>query len=429
MPKITNIMAQQILDSNGIPTVEATVNLDNGVSGSSSVPAGTKTGKYEALEVRDGDPSRYFGMEVTRAINNINSVISPKLVGLDPSKQLDIDQALLSLDNTSNKSTLGVNSLLAVSQASCIAGANLYNMPVFDYLAKKYQLANPQNQWPISFFNLINGGIHGAGNLDFQEFLIIPTSTKPYPESLRMAVEIYHSLESALTQMNAIHSVGTEGGFAPNLFTNKDALEIIIESIRRTDYIFGKDVFLGLDVASNHFFSDGRYTIKDKPKPVEPEELISYFKDLNTSISLFSLEDPIIEDDWKSWVQLTKELSNNTVIIGDDLIASNIQRLEKAITEKACTAIVIKPNQIGTVSQTVQLVQKAKSAGIDVVISQRSGETNDSFIADLAVGIGANYTKFGAPSRGERVAKYNRLLNIYQLINQSNMAVNRAVVN
>ncbi len=414
MAVIKNLFAKQILDSRGIPTVEAVIELDTGHIFTSSVPAGTSTGKYEAVELRDGNQTRYFGMEVSKAVFSVNQTIAPRLKGLDPSQQTQIDQIMVELDGTKNKSKLGANAILAVSQVACKAGAAIYNLHIFDYIQKKYNLTS-QPKVPVPTFNMINGGKHGAGNLDFQEFLIIPTATKSFAESLRLSVEIYHALETALTQMNAIHSVGIEGGFAPNLFTNKDALEILIESIRRTDYIFGKDVFLGLDVAASHFYQEGRYKIKDRPKPVTPEELVDFYKELNGNIQLYSLEDPFIEDDWKSWSHLTSEISDNTLIVADDLIATNHERLLRAINEKACTAVLIKPNQIGTVTETVEVVKTAKEANLQIIVSHRSGETNDTFIADFAVGVGANYTKFGAPSRGERTVKYNRLLDINQL--------------
>jgi enolase len=337
---------------------------------------------------------------------------------MDPSQQTVIDQTLVELDGTINKSRLGANAILPVSQCAAKAGAAIYNLQLFEYISKKYGMWSPQDPLPIPIFNVINGGKHGAGNLDFQEFHIIPTSTKPFPEALRLAVEIYHALEEALTQMNAIHSVGAEGGFAPNLFTNKDALEIILESIRRTEYTFGKDVFLGLDVAATHFYSEGKYHIKDRPKPITADELIEYYKELQSKIHLYSLEDPFTEDDWKSWISLTSDLGNNTIIVGDDLLATNKVRLQKAIEQKACTGILFKPNQIGTVTEVVEEVKIAKQSGWQTIASHRSGETNDTFIADFAVGVGANYTKFGAPSRGERTVKYNRLLEIDQIVGE-----------
>lgn len=414
MATIKQIHARQILDSRGIPTVEVRLQLDTGFTVTSSVPSGTSLGKYEAVELRDGDQARYFGMEVTKAVDNINTLIAPKLIDRDPVAQGEIDQLLVDLDGTPNKANLGVNATLPVSQAVCKAGALVYNLHLFDYIGQKYGLRSATFATPI--VNIINGGKHGAGNLDFQEFSIIPTRVKPYPEALRLAVEIYHQLEISLTQMNAIHSVGIEGGYAPNLFTNKDALEIIIESIKRTDYFFGKDVFLGLDVAATHFFHDGKYQIKDRQNAINPGEILEFYKELNNNINLFSIEDAFVEDDWKSWTQLTADLQHNTIIMGDDFLAGNKDRVSKAISEKACNAILLKPNQIGTISESIEVIKLARSANWTLVVSHRSGETNDDFIADFAIGVGADYTKFGAPSRGERTAKYNRLLEIYDLL-------------
>jgi len=415
MAVISHTYARQILDSRGIPTLEVEITLDTGSKAVSSVPSGTSLGKYEAVELRDGDESRYFGMEVTKAIANVNTIIGPKIAGMDPTNQTEIDQTLTNLDGTTNKSNLGANAILGVSQAVCKAGSMIYNLHLFDYIGQKYGFRSDKFATPM--VNMINGGKHGAGNLDFQEFQIIPTTVKPYPEALRLAVEIYHQLEISLTQMNAIHSVGIEGGYAPNLFTNKDALEIITETIKRTEYIFGKDVFLGLDIAAAHFYNEGKYQIKDRPRAISPSDLFQFYKELNENINLFSIEDPFIEDDWKSWSQLTSDLSQNTVIVGDDFLAGNKDRVQKAIQEKSCTAILLKPNQIGTITEAVEIVKLSKDASWTLIISHRSGETNDDFIADFAIGVGADYTKFGAPSRGERTSKYNRLLEIYKILN------------
>lgn len=417
MPAIKQVFANQILDSRGIPTVQATVILDTGHYFTSAVPSGSSAGKYEAVELRDNDPNRYFGMEVTKAVNNVNTIISPKLSGLDPTRQTQIDQTLIDLDGTANKSKLGANSILSVSQAVCKAGAAIYSLHLFDYLGKKYTLRNPNNRMPTPIFNLINGGKHGAGNLDFQEFHVVPTSVKTYPESLRLGVEIYHSLERVLIQRNASHSVGIEGGFAPMLYTNKDALDLITEAVRRAGYTFGKDVFLSLDAAANHFYIDGKYHIKDESEPLTSQQLSQFYKSLDESVNLFAIEDPFIEDDWKSWQDLTAEINQHTLVIGDDLIATNKDRLKKAIHDKACNAVLVKPNQIGTISETVEVIKLAKDAHLEVIASHRSGDTTDTFMADFAIGTGCSYIKFGAPSRGERTVKYNRLLEIYQLLN------------
>lgn len=267
---------------------------------------------------------------------------------------------------------------------------------------------------PTPTFNVINGGKHGAGNLDFQEFHIIPSTRFPYSQALQAGVEIYHAIEKVLIKHGAIHSVGVEGGFAPNLYKNSDALELILEGVRETPYKYGEDVFLGLDVAASHFYKHGHYQIKDRKDPFSAKDFIAYYKQLNEQYRLYSLEDPLFEDDWDDWSKLTSEIGGSTVVIGDDLLTTNKERVQKAISQKACTGILTKPNQIGTVSQTVEVIALTRSAGWQIIVSHRSGETNDDFIADFAVGMGAHYAKFGAPSRGERVAKYNRLLAIEQ---------------
>ncbi|MCH7951849.1 phosphopyruvate hydratase [Patescibacteria group bacterium] len=412
MAKIAELKAREILDSRGIPTLETTVTLDDAKKATSSVPSGTSTGIHESVELRDGDASRYQGQGVLKAIENVNTVIKKNLLGLDPARQTDIDQLLVNLDATKNKSNLGSNAILSVSQAVCKAGALAFNLPVYEYLQKKYQLHKDSPAIPTPTFNVINGGKHGAGNLDFQEFLIIPSTRMTYSQALQTGVEIYHAIEKVLINHSAIHSVGIGGGFAPNLYKNADALELIIEAIRTTDYKYGEDVFLGLDVAASHFYKGGKYKIKDRKEPFSTKDFIDYYKDLNEQYRLYSLEDPLYEDDWKGWSELTREIGANTVIIGDDILTTNKERTLKGIEEKSCTGILAKPNQIGTISQAVEVISIAKDANWQIIVSHRSGETNDDFIADFAVGVGAHYAKFGAPARGERVAKYNRLLKI-----------------
>jgi enolase len=411
MASIYTVRAREILDSRGIPTVEATMWLDDGISVTTSVPAGTSTSKSEALELRDGDDERFFGMGVLKAVANVNEVIAPKLKGMDPGKQGEIDKMLIDLDGSTNKKNLGANAILAVSQAVCKAGAAVYGIPVYQYLQSKYRMIEELSV-PVPLFNLINGGKHGAGNLDFQEFHLIPSSRFRFVDSYRLGAEVYHQLEKALINNNAIHSVGKEGGFSPNLFTNLDALEIIFEATKMSKYDFGHDVFLGLDVAASNFYKNGRYQIKDRSQSFTNAEFIEYYKDLNNQYHLFALEDPLNEDDWQSWIQLTEELSRDTIIVGDDLLSTNKELVKKAIKEKACNAVLVKPNQIGTITETVEVINLARSADWSVIVSHRSGETTGSFIADFAVGVGSDYVKFGAPSRGERVVKYNRLLQI-----------------
>lgn len=411
MSKITQIIAREILDSRGIPTVECFVGLDTGENVVASVPSGTSTAKHEAVEIRDNDPARFNGKGVTKVVATINDIIRPVLLGQDPTRQTAADQLLYNLDGTESKSKLGANAILVVSMAVCKAGAASVRLPLYSYLKEKYSLATTLSV-PTPIFNLINGGMHGAGNLDFQEFHVIPTSNKAFAKALQEGAEMYMALEQVLISKNAIHSVGVEGGFAPNLFTNLDALELLLEAMKRTPYAFGQDLFFGLDVAANHIYKSGKYVIRDREQPYSTNDLIEYYKELNAKYHILSIEDPFEEDDWQAWKSLTAQIRDHVVIVGDDLLTTNKQRLQRAISEKSCTAILVKPNQIGTVSETVEVIKIAKDANFKVIVSHRSGETNDDFIADFAVGVGADYTKFGAPIRGERVAKYNRLLAI-----------------
>lgn len=415
MSAIKFIKAREILDSRGNPTVETEITLDNDLRAVASIPSGASTGLGESYELRDNDPSRYNGMGVLTAVANVNNIIAPSLIGHDPTKQLEIDNLLISLDGTNNKGKLGANSILSVSQGVCEAGALDKKIPTYKYvqeLAVSYGLTTTNLMIPIPTFNLINGGKHGAGNLEFQEFHIILTPDKSYSENLQIAEEIYQGVKQVLIRHGAIHSVGDEGGFAPNLFTNLDALEVIVQGIKDTGYQFKRDVFLGLDVAASNFYKNGLYLIRDRTQPLDTSELIDFYRGLFEQYPLLILEDPLYEEDWDSWSQLNQEVSVNTLIVGDDLLCTNPERVVKAVEKKACGAILVKPNQIGTISEVFKVIKIAKDAGWKTIVSHRSGETNDDFIADLAVGVGADYTKFGAPARGERIAKYNRLLEI-----------------
>ncbi len=416
MAKIARVWAREILDSRGIPTVEAACMLDTGFVGVASVPAGTSTGTHEALELRDTDNPRYLGKGVLRAVANVNTVLGPAIVGMDPTAQDALDKKLDDLDGTENKTKYGGNAILAISMASAKAGAAASKMDLYvwiNYLAQKVGF-KPSLRMPIPLFNMINGGLHGAGNLDFQEFHVIPASTKSFSQGIQMGVEIYLTVGQNLARRGAIHSVGNEGGYAPNLFTNADALEVFVEAIRQTKYSMGRDVFLGLDVAADSFFKNGEYLIRDKSAPLTDEQMVDYYKSLNEQYKLAILEDPFQEDAWASWAKLFEAIGSSVLIVGDDLLATNPKRLDRAISEKACNAILVKPNQIGTVTETLKVIKKAREANFKIVVSHRSGETNDYFIADFAVGVGADYAKFGAPARGERVAKYNRLSAIEQ---------------
>ncbi len=412
MAKIKEIKAREILDSRGNPTVEAKVTLETRHQVIASVPAGESLGKYEAVELRDGDQDRYNGMGVLKAVENVNRIIAPKLMGKDPTKQKEIDDLIIGLDGTKNKSKLGANAILSVSQGICEAGALIKGLPIYRHVEELYSGKKGQSLViPTPTFNLINGGKHGAGNLEFQEFHIIPTSEIPYQQILEMAEEIYQATEKVLIRHGAIHSVGDEGGFAPNLFTNIDALEVIIEAIKESGHLIEKDVVLGLDVAASHFYKEGKYKIRDKTLPLEPGEMIEYYRDLANQYPLRILEDPLFEDDWGGWSRLVTMLPKITVV-GDDLLVTNKERVERAVKDKACSALLAKPNQIGTISETLEVIKAARNAGWKIIVSHRSGETNDDFIADFAVGVRADFTKFGAPARGERVVKYNRLLAI-----------------
>ena len=411
MAKIAKIWAREILDSRATPTIEAACMLDTGHVSVSSVPSGASTGAHEALELRDGDNARYLGKGVLKAVENVNTTLGPSLIGMDPLDQIGIDKKLVEMDGTENKSKFGANALLSVSEVVAKSGALISGKPLYAWInliAQKGGLP-AYMKIPTPLFNMINGGKHGAGNLDFQEFWVIPATSKPFSDGLRMGAEIYQTIGENLKRRGAIHSVGDEGGFAPNLFTNSDAFEVFIESIRQTTYSLGRDVFLGLDVAANSFYKDGEYSIKDKTTGLDDDQLLEYFKNTVEQYKLAIIEDPFQEDAWDSWKKLFAELSSQLIIVGDDLLATNPKRVEKAIKENACNAILIKPNQIGTVTETLNVINMARNANWKVVVSHRSGETNDSFIADFAVGVSADYVKFGAPARGERVAKYNRL--------------------
>lgn len=411
MAKITKIWAREILDSRGNPTVEAACMLDSGHIVSASIPSGASTGAHEAFLMRDNDPGRYLGKGVLKVVDNINNTLAKEVVGMDPINQYDVDKKLIDLDGTENKSKLGANSILAVSTVVCKAGAIAARQNLYQWIAQlsKGLGLNVKLHVPTALFNMINGGLHGAGNLDFQEFLVIPASSKTYSQGLQTGVEIYLTVGENLKRRGAIHSVGDEGGYAPNLFTNADALEVFVESIKLTNYKLGRDVFLGLDVAANTFYKDGEYVIRDMSSPLDEAAMLDYYKQLNNQYRLAILEDPFHEDAWGSWGQLTKMFGDQVTVVGDDLLVTNPKRVTRAIAEKSCNGILVKPNQIGTVTETIKVIKLARDAGWKVITSHRSGETNDTFISDFAVGTDSDYVKFGAPARGERVAKYNRL--------------------
>lgn len=412
MATITTITAREILNSKGNPTIEATVVLDDGSIGIAACPSGTSTGTYEAVELHDNEKNRFGGLGVIKAITNIEKIIAPKLIGIDGEKQHEIDQTMIALDGTENKSYLGANAILSVSMAVAKAAAKSVNTPLYHYLHEFFDTKTPIKKMPTPAFNIINGGLHGSGTLDFQEFFVIPATTYTYSESLHIGFTLYHALKNLLKLNGYSILVGDEGGFEPQLSSNYDVLDFLVQVINTTNLQLGTDIFLGLDTAANAFLHDGMYRIKDKQKPLSAKELTQYYQQLIQEFHIIYLEDPLNEDDWNDWADANKLLGSQTMIIGDDLTATNPKRVHTAIARKAMNAILIKLNQIGTVSETIQVIQQAKAAGLQVIVSHRSGETNDDFVADFGVAATADYVKFGSPARGERVAKYNRLLQI-----------------
>lgn len=417
MAKIAQITAREIIDSRANPTIETKVVLDDETIAVASIPSGASLGEREALELRDGEPQRFGGLGVTKAVNNVTKLLGPGLIGVDSSMQLEIDRWMMKVDGTPNKSRFGANAILSISTALARATAKSRKIPLYRYIAELYAKLGGQvslTKVPAPLFNVINGGKHGAGNLDFQEFHLIPSTAKTFSESLRIGVELYHQVKKVLVDKNAIHSVGDEGGFAPDLYTNLDALEILLQAVKTSHFQFGEDIFIGLDVAASSFYSKDRYRIRDKPQPITSEQFIDYLVDLNNQYHLLLLEDALDQNDWNGWKLLMNKLGDTTVIVGDDLLVTNPELLKRAIKENACSAILIKPNQIGTVTECLEVVKIAKDNKFKTIVSHRSGETIDTFIADFAVGVQSDYAKFGAPARGERVAKYNRLLAIEQ---------------
>lgn len=411
MAKIKQITAREILDSRGNPTIEAIVVLHDDSVGIASCPSGTSIGGYEAMELRDRDSKRYEGRGVLKAIENITGTIAPHLLGRDANNQQEIDNVMIELDGTQNKGILGANAMLSVSMAVAKAASRSSVLPLFLHL-RQFIKKDLSLKVPTPLFNLINGGKHAVGSVDFQEFLVIPATSKSYSESLELGVNVYNSLKKILLQNNLSTLVGDEGGFGPHVSSNHDVFELLKQAINAIGVKFAYDMFLGLDAAANSFYKEKQYHIKDKAMSFTSSELISYYEEINKQYSLLYLEDGLSEDDWEGWNELSIKLSQNTLIVGDDLTATNPYRLQMALGKKAITGVVVKPNQIGTVIESLAVVEVARQAGLKIIVSHRSGETNDDFIADFAVAVSSDYVKFGAPARGERVSKYNRLLTI-----------------
>ena len=413
---IYKIIAREILDSRGNPTIEVDVTLSDGSLGRAAVPSGASTGEHEAVELRDNDTLRYLGKGVKKAVKIVNTTIANEIIGLDALNQKNIDEAMISLDGTSNKSKLGANSILGVSIAVAKSASNSKKMPFYEYINQ-----NKTYTMPIPMMNIINGGSHADNNVDFQEFMVFPIGAKSFSNALQMGTEIFHQLKKVLKNKNLSTSVGDEGGFAPNLKSNHEAIEVILKAIDNAGYKAGKNVYIALDVAASELFDKDKYIIKSENRSLSSDQMISYYQNIIETYPIISIEDGLDENDWGGWSLMNETLGDKVQIVGDDLTVTNINRLQKAIDFKAMNAILIKLNQIGTLTETLDAIALAKKADFGAIISHRSGETEDTTIADLAVASGVGQIKTGSASRTDRICKYNQLLRIEQnLSNKSN---------
>ncbi|WP_426450616.1 phosphopyruvate hydratase [Paenibacillus sp. S-38] len=407
MTVISNVYAREVLDSRGNPTVEVEVHLESGARGRAIVPSGASTGAYEAVELRDGDKSRYLGKGVLKAVENVNDVIAPEIIGMNALDQVGIDKRMIELDGTPNKGKLGANAILAVSMAVARAAAEALDIPLYLYLG-----GFNAKQLPVPMMNIINGGAHADNNVDVQEFMVLPVGAPSFKEALRTGAEIFHSLKTVLKEKGLNTAVGDEGGFAPNLGSNEEAIQTIITAIERAGYKPGVDVFLGMDVASTEFFKDGKYHLEGEGKSYTSAEWVDFLAAWVDKYPIITIEDGCSEDDWEGWKLLTEKLGGKVQLVGDDLFVTNTERLSRGIEENIGNSILVKVNQIGSLTETFDAIEMAKRAGYTAVISHRSGESEDSTIADIAVATNAGQIKTGAPSRTDRVAKYNQLLRI-----------------
>lgn len=407
MAMITEVYAREILDSRGNPTVEVEVCLEDGAMGRAAVPSGASTGVHEAVELRDGDKERYLGKGVTKAVDNVNDIIAEAIIGLDATRQTEIDELLVRLDGTPNKGRLGANAILGVSMAVAKAAAASVGLPLYLYLG-----GVAAKELPVPMMNILNGGEHADNNVDIQEFMIMPVGAKSFSEALRMNAEIYHNLKALLKEKGLSTALGDEGGFAPNLKWNADAIEVILEATERAGYKPGKDIVMAMDVASSEFYVDGKYKMTGEGVEMTSEEMVDYLAGLCEKYPIISIEDGMAEDDWDGWKKLTKKLGKKVQLVGDDLFVTNEERLVQGIEKGVANAILIKVNQIGTLTETFNAIETAKRAGYTCIISHRSGETEDTTLADIAVAVNAGQIKTGAPARTDRVAKYNQLLRI-----------------
>ena len=414
MTMITDIYAREILDSRGNPTVEVDVVLEDGTIGRASVPSGASTGAYEAVELRDGDKKRYLGKGVLTAVENVNEIIAPELVGFDATEQADIDQLMIELDGTPNKGKLGANAMLGVSLAVAKAAAASIGLPLHRYIG-----GTNAKELPVPMMNILNGGKHADNNVDIQEFMVMPVGAKSFAEALRMNAEIYHQLKAVLKKHGLSTAIGDEGGFAPNLDSNAAALDMIVEAIKEAGYKPGKQVALAIDTAATEIYKDGLYNLAGEGLVKSSAEMVDYYEALVKKYPIISIEDGLAEDDWDGWKLLTDRLGKTVQIVGDDLFVTNPVRLAKGIEKSVANAILIKLNQIGTLTETLDAIELAKRHGYTSVVSHRSGETEDSTIADLVVAVNAGQIKTGAPARTDRVAKYNQLLRIEEMLGDS----------
>ena len=405
--RIKNIHAREILDSRGNPTVEVDVIIKNQIIGRAAVPSGASTGEFEAMELRDNDKKRYLGKGVLTAVNNINGEINRALIDIDVTNQPELDQTMIELDGTDNKSRLGANAILGVSMAATRAAAKATNSPLYEYLS-----VNKKLLMPVPMMNILNGGSHADNTVDIQEFMIFPIGAKTFSEALRMGTEIFHQLKLELSLKGLSTAVGDEGGFAPNLVSNEQALQIILTAIKNAGYIAGEEIFIALDVAASELFNNSLYKLESEGKTYSSDEMINYLKNLVNKYPIVSIEDGLDQSDWAGWKKLNRIMGKNIQIVGDDLTVTNIHRLKRAIDEKSMNSILIKLNQIGTITETIQAVELAKKVGYGVIISHRSGETEDTIIADFSVAMGMGQIKTGSASRSDRVSKYNQLLRI-----------------
>ena len=422
MSSIVDIHAREILDSRGNPTVEVDVRLDNGQLGRAAVPSGASTGEHEAAELRDNDQGRYLGKGTSQAVANVHSEIAPALKGLDPTDQELLDQTMIDLDGTPNKARLGANAILGVSLATAKAAALSCGLPLYRYLG-----GPAAHTLPVPMMNILNGGAHSDNNVDLQEFMVMPVGAESFGEALRMGAEIFHQLKAVLKDKKLNTSVGDEGGFAPNLGSNDEALDVIVEATQRAGYQLGEDILLALDAASSELYANGKYTFHwSDGQHRSAEDMVSFYADLAERYPIVSIEDGVDENDWEGWARLTAELGDKVQLVGDDLFVTNTTRLERGIKEDIANSILIKVNQIGTLSETFAAIEMAKRAGYTTVISHRSGETEDTTIADIAVATNAGQIKTGSASRTDRVAKYNQLLRIEEDLGRQALYPQRA---